>query len=176
VVWPTATPTIVLSRIRIDKKISSDNKTFIDNIDFNQKVFRKGETVYFKIEVTNVGPERISNLEVVDNLPIDLGLLYNPGSYNSGTRVISWQIRDLEVGKSQVFDLAARVLWEDKIVKRINRVNARNEKINLSDSTYYYVGKEKMPVTGPEGFLWQSITVATIGGAMIVLRKLTRGY
>jgi uncharacterized repeat protein (TIGR01451 family) len=176
ITWPTPTPTIVLTEIKIDKKISSDNKNFVDNINFSQKVFQKGETVYFRVEVVNNGPEKITNLEITDTLPTDLSLLYNPGHYDANTRIITWNIYDLEVGKTQVFELAARVLWDGRIVKRINRVNASGNKISLSDSAYYYAGKEKMPVTGPEGLLWQSMTIVTVGGAMMVLRKLTRGF
>jgi len=163
-------------RLRLDKKISSDNKNYSDNIGFNDKVFNLSDEVYFQVLVENNGGRPVGRLRLIDTLPSDLTLSYYPGRYDQGGRLISWEIEGLGVGETRYFQILGRINREAGVTKKINMVKLTGDNVYLNDSSYYYVGKEQMPDTGPSDIWWRSLTMAGLAGAMVILRKLTRGY
>lgn len=96
--------------IKINKEVfNPTNKKFEDNLVLTSNVrFAPGDEVKFKITVTNVGDNTLGVVDVKDTLPAFL----EPVSGD-----FTFQVKDLEVGKSSEREITARVLPINRLPK-----------------------------------------------------------
>jgi uncharacterized repeat protein (TIGR01451 family) len=79
----------------------------------NQSQPKIGEVVTFTLVVTNNGPEAANGVVVTDELPIGFANptnISNGGSYDSGSRTITWPPFNMTVGQSITLTLQATVV------------------------------------------------------------------
>jgi len=79
----------------------------------NNTLPKIGEVIAFTLVVTNNGPEAANGVVITDQLPIGFANptnISNGGSYNAGTRTITWPPVAMEVGQSITLTLQATVV------------------------------------------------------------------
>lgn len=162
--------------IVIDKKVGWEKGKYFDNLDQSKQLFGADQAIYFQIIVENNGSSDLSNLNVKDLLPTNLKLTYNPGKYNASDHNLDWTISQLGIGQTKVFEIAAKVGSESKLIQKTNYVEVSGSGVFDSDSTRYWVGAKTMPKTGPGDLMALTAIFGGMGGSGLVLRKLIRGY
>ncbi len=87
----------------------------------------------YSIVVTNTGPTALTNIALVDTMPI-AGMTFvsasGGGTYNSGTNQITWPLFDLEAGASTSFTVQLRVADRASLgstASFLNIVNAHDD-------------------------------------------------
>lgn len=96
ILTPKATPTdVVLSMAK--------------GVDENTPLI--GETITYTMAVTNVGDTQATDVNVTDILPPELNFVSasGGGSYDGGTRTISWSLPTLDASASMIFTITAIV-------------------------------------------------------------------
>ncbi len=177
----------------IDKLVQLPNKggEFVDNINVNDPKYQAGQTVVFKIVISNTGKDKIDNTKVTDIFPQFLSFVSGAGTWDSNAHTLTFDVNNLDAGKSVSFLITAKVA-DDKNLPQdqssicvVNRVNAiENNGATASDSSQVCITRvtvtptpviyEKVPVkdipkTGPE--LLTLIGLVPLGAAGIYLRK-----
>ena len=96
ILTPKATPTdVVLSMAK--------------GVDENTPLI--GETITYTMSVTNVGTTQATDVNITDILPVELDFVSASagGSYDAGTRTISWLIPTLDSNASEILTITATV-------------------------------------------------------------------
>ncbi|RLI48041.1 MAG: hypothetical protein DRP09_21815, partial [Candidatus Thorarchaeota archaeon] len=92
----TATVDVLCNpEVNLTKEVSTDNETWVENVEVYN-----GETVYFKINITNTGLTPLHNLKITDYLP---PFLYNSNAVNQVD--IKWENSDEDSSYTHVFNL-----------------------------------------------------------------------
>jgi len=174
----------VKKSISIDKKVRNvHDNNYLDNIDFNKKVFYENDLIEFKISVLNNGIEDLTNLSVGDSLPLGLSLIFYPGTLDKTTNSLVWTIDSLKAGESRDYLIRAKIANVNNLMKDgsatamlINKSDIKTGDIYDKDSASYYVGIPVAPKTGDNSLIIKTITVFLTAGGAVYLRKLARGY
>jgi len=162
--------------IVIDKRVGFEKGKYFDNIDKSKHVFNQDETIYFRIVVENNGNSDLSNLDVWDMLPSGLKLIYNPGKLNSSKDKLDWEISQLGIGQTRVYEISAKIEGTSKTSLKTNYVEVSGDGVNDSDRASYWVAGKTMPVTGTQDLIALTMMFLGMSGTGATLRKLTRGY
>lgn len=159
-------------KLQIDKKIKF-NGNFFDNLfggDAHKYV--PGDEIEFKLIVKNVGDETFSSVQVKDTLPSILEL-------KEGN--LSYEIKDLTVGKTEEATIKAKVVSADKLTDNsicdVNTAEATSGNDSDKDTAKFCVVKQVLaatPVTGPETGLAVMFASLLIGLSGLVLVKFPK--
>lgn len=173
----------------INKMVGIPNTSnFTDNLSVNDSKYSAGQTIPFKIIVTNTGNTKIGHIKVTDNLPQYLTWVSGDGSWNGDSRTITFDINNLDAGRAQQFMISAKVVDNNQLpsdqstVCVVNHVNAFEDSgSTASDASQVCISKQvttsnptpevintvppkKIPNTGPEMLPLLGLIPAGIAG------------
>lgn len=169
----------------INKMVGIPNTSnFTDNISINDSKYTAGQTVPFKIIVTNTGNNKIGHIKVTDTLPQYLTWASGDGSWDANARTVTFDINNLDAGRAQQFIINAKVVDSNQLPNQqaicvVNRVNAFEDSgSTASDESQVCISKtsnptpevintvppKKIPNTGPEMLPLLGLIPAGIAG------------
>ncbi len=171
-------------QILIDKMVTKpDTDQYVDNLSVSDPRFAPNQDIWFQIKVKNTSNQDLTNVEVHDYVPSYLEPLEGPGTWDSNTRVISWNAGDFVVDEEKVYFLKMRVystanLPSDKgLFCLVNKTDARNENTYDEDTAQFCIEKEvvgvsKVPSAGPEfGLLLLAGNILGAGAGLYIKKK-----
>lgn len=147
---------------------------FTDNLTVNDAKYSAGQTIPFKIIITNTGSNKIGHIRVTDSLPQFLTWVSGDGSWDANSRKISFDINNLDAGRAQQFMINAKVVDNNQLPQDqgticvVNQVNALEDNgSTAADSSQVCITRQvttslptpevfttvppkKIPNTGPE--------------------------
>jgi uncharacterized repeat protein (TIGR01451 family) len=172
-----------------------NSTNFTDNLTVNDAKYTAGQTVPFKIIITNTGNNKIGHIKVVDTLPQFLTFVSGDGTWNANSKTIAFDINNLEAGRAQQFMFDAKVadnnqLPQDQVTVCVTNQAQANEDsgATASDSSQVCISRQivatptpvifttvppkKIPNTGPEMLPLLGLIPAGITG--LLLRKKSK--
>lgn len=160
------------------------NVTYVDNLTPADPRFTPGAQVMFSIKVKNTSTVTISNITVNDYVPSYVEPMEGPGTYNSSTRVVSWNIASLAPDQEMVFYLKMQLFGQAQLPADkglfclTNKATAGNGSASDQDSSQFCVEKEvigvkKAPAAGPEAGALILGANAILAGVGFSLKRLT---
>ena len=169
--------------VMVDKLVRQrDVNSFVDNLGTDQ-AFKAQEEIYFRLKVKNTGDYKIDSMYVKDTLPSYLEYLSGPSgdnlenvNYHSGSRVLSFTVKNLEKDESRSYDFKTRVKNEGNLPSGtacvVNHVKAEANGRTDEDTsqvclTKQVLGVTTLPPTGPDklGLIaLEALGFAIIGG------------
>lgn len=182
--------------IVVDKTVQNPStKNFVDNLGANDPKYGPGQTVLFRVKVTNTGSTQIDNVTVTDTLPSYMKAVPTKGGTTNGN-TFTVDVGTLRPGESKTFDVSAQVV-DDKalpsdrnvICNITNIVDANSPAATAHDEASFCIShniptttKGGMPVypapkvketpkTGPEMLLLFGLMPT--GAAGYILRRKT---
>lgn len=168
------------AQLVLDKKIRSlPGSDFRDNIDKTVKMFYEDNLLEFSVLIKNSGNVTLENINAVDWLPANLGLIFYPGEYNSDENKLEWQIDKLEAGEEKTYLIRAKIrdtASVDLTNQRCNKAEVWVDDISDNDTACYFVGGMEVPGTGNTALLVKTLLVLLTGSGGWILRKYGRGY
>lgn len=101
---------VQVGNILINKTVQNPQTgAFVDNLNINDPKFAPAVAVKFNITVTNTGSSTINKTTVKDTLPQFVSFVSGPGSFDSNTKVLTFDVGNLAAGESRIFTIAGRV-------------------------------------------------------------------
>ena len=169
--------------VMVDKMVRRPNSdVYVDNLDTTNPFYASND-VSFRIRVRNTGENEIDRMYVRDTLPSYLDYVSGPSgddvenvSYDSGSRVLYFEVRDLDEDETRDLYVNARVVVEgnlpDGSICVVNHVKAEaNDRVDEDTAQICIVkgvlGVTTMPVTGVNDgliILMEALGMATLGG------------
>ncbi len=150
------------------------NGQFVDGLSSSNFAFLPGHTILFRLEVKNNGQQDLNNIQVKDVLPGQLEFVSGPGSFDKGTRTISFTIDSLKVGETKSFDIKAKVSGGAEAgVCVTNFAEARKDSLVSQDTAVICIQKKvlgavtQLPVTGVD-----LVTLTLSGSTLMFLTSL----
>ena len=169
-----------IERISVDKKVRDiGSSQYVDNIESATKTFFEDDVVEFQINVKNVSPEVMYNINVKDMLPKYLSLIFNPGKFDSDQYIVEWNIDKLEANESKKYLIRAKINDSTKLnvsTKQTNKAEACGAGQCDVDTASYFIGKATVPATGASDIVVKTILVTLLAAGGFSLRKFVREY
>lgn len=174
--------------IIIDKKVSygnitkGNNNKYFDNLSTNDVRFTPGQKVYFQIKVKNASNTKLTNVIVKDIVPAYIEPIEGPGTYNSNSRTITYNIKELNAGQEDTKYFLMQVVAQENLPADkglmciTNHAEASAGSIKDTDTSQFCIEKvvmnvQQAPAAGPEfGLAIVALQAAGLG-AGIYLRK-----
>lgn len=177
--------------ILIDKQVRrADKDIFVDNLtEFDTKYSAEQEVV-FRILVKNTGDDTIDEIQVKDIMPDFVAFVSGPGSFDkneSKNGTLTFYINNLAPSETREYWIygkvfAANDLPENLICKLQNRAQARASGDRFDEDvaelcvekagvTKGGVPIKEIPVTGPAGVITSVVSLSSILGIGLVLRR-----
>lgn len=104
-------------RISVNKQVQNpDTEEYVDNLTATS-AYDAGQTVLFKITVSNTSTGTLNNITVKDTFPTIVTYSKGQGNYNQSTRVFSFTIDELKAKENKVYFAEGKVVAEDKLPK-----------------------------------------------------------
>lgn len=124
--------------------------TYVDNLTLSDPKFNPGDTVQFRIQVTNTGSASLGIITVTDTLPqyIDLDTVQGPASVDKASGKMTFTINTLGAGETKEVFLSAKVKTIANLPSAqntfcpVNFVEARADNVgNVSDQAQFCIQK-----------------------------------
>ncbi len=145
---------VQVGNLLVNKTVKNPQSgAFVDNLSVNDPKYEPSSTVTFKITVTNTGSGNISKATVKDTLPNFVTFVSGPGSFDSNTKVLTFEVVNLGAGQSQTFDIQAKVAdsgslpADQGITCVVNQVLATADSMQSSDNSQFCIEKPVLGVT-----------------------------
>lgn len=177
--------------------LNPQSNSFVDNLGINDPKYSPSSNVTFHITVTNNGGETISKVTVKDVLPQFVNFVSGPGSFDSNSKTLTFELGDLKIGESRTFTVVGKTADQDKLPTSagitcvVNQViSTANSGQESSDNSQFCIQKPvlgettkgglkvfpaqpiaKTPATGPEMLSLIGLIPSAIAG--FLLRKKT---
>lgn len=176
---------MTVGNIAVDKKVlRPQTNQFVDNLGVNDPKFAVDQVVTFKIIVTNTGGTTISNVTVRDVFPQFVNFTSGPGTFDAGSRTLTFSVGSLNAGESREFTLQGKIAGSglpSGTACVVNQATVTGDSMQASDvaqlciETKPAVTKGGLPImptpkvtvtppTGPELIPLISLLPAGIGG------------
>lgn len=172
--------------IIINKLVSmpGNSNNFVDNLSASDPRFVPGQELFFKLMVQNTSSVTLTNVTVKDFVPNYLDPIEGPGTFDSTTRIISFNAGDFAPNEEKTYILKMRVQNQNQLPADkglfclINRSQASNDKVFDEDTAQFCLEKQvtapNVPSAGPE-FAPLLLTLNLIGvGAGLYLKKIIK--
>ncbi len=82
---------------------------FVENLSVNDPRYAPSGTITFQISVTNTGQSVLSKITVTDTLPLYVSFVSGPGTFDNGTKKVTFQLMNLAPNETRVFTLQGQV-------------------------------------------------------------------
>ena len=154
--------------------------SFVDNLSQTDPKFSPGQDIFFKLIVKNTSSTSLTNVTVKDYIPSYLEPLEGPGSFDSSSRILSFNAGDFSVNEEKTYFIKMRVLDQNQLPSDkglfclVNRSRAENANTASEDTAQFCIEKQvsavpKVPSAGPEmGLVLMSVEVLTLGAGLII--------
>jgi len=107
---------VQVGNVVINKTIKNPQTgSFVDNLNINDPKFAPASSVTFNITVTNTGGSTINKTTVKDTLPQFVSFVSGPGSFDSNTKVLTFDVGNLTAGESKTFTVTAKTADQGQI-------------------------------------------------------------
>lgn len=160
------------------KDLSTSN--FFDNLSVSTNSFALGNQFTFRLTITNSSGETFTNINVRDVFPGNMTFVSGPGTYDAGSRTLTFTIESLPAGQNRVFDIVAKVtgtMSSGQCAVNFSSVTALQRPTADDDTaqicvTGQVLGTTTLPVAGVNDLWILSISALSgIGGLALLLKK-----
>jgi len=176
---------VKIGELYINKEVKNpDTGLFVDNLFLSDPdpKFTPGQEVTFRLTIKNTGHEKFDKVYVKDVLPEFVEFVSGPGSYNSASREITFDIENLEPDQTEEKEIVAKVVTADKLPANkycvVNYAEVKNDQESDKDTAQICIEKEVLgvttiPVTGPDNLLLFSFLslIPALSGLFLVRKS-----
>jgi uncharacterized repeat protein (TIGR01451 family) len=141
----------VSSDVSIDKKIlNPSTNIMVDNLGINDPKHRPGFITNFQITITNTSSRTISNVAVRDIFPQYVKFGAGPGSFDSNTGVLSFNLGSLGANESRTYAVIGRVVDSANLpqgtICLVNQATATADNSQMSQDNSQFCIENVTPV------------------------------
>lgn len=155
---------VTSANILIDKKVQNPkNGQYVDNLSVNDPRFGASQNVSFQLTVTNTGSANIDKLMVRDIFPQYVSFISGPGSFDTNSKTLSFEVNNLVAGESRTFTIVGQIVADSAL--------AAGSGINCvaNQSTAQIVSNSQMSQDNAQLCIQKGIVIPTTKGGLPVL-------
>ncbi len=152
------------SDLTINKQVRNPgNSNFVENLSSTDPTFSPGSDVLYRLIIKNSSGETFNPVNVKDVLPSFLTFVSGPGTYDSGTNTLTFQLNEVYAGETRTVDIMARVVNSSSFngksfvcvnnyaeVRALNRFDSDTAQVCLQNNV---LGATTLPVAGFNDYL-----------------------
>jgi uncharacterized repeat protein (TIGR01451 family) len=102
--------------ILINKTVQNpQTKDYVDNLKEADTHYSSGQTVLFKLTITNTSDTAVANIIVNDTFPPYIDLSKGSGKYDATTKTYTFTIDQLQKKETKVYFIEGKVVSQDKL-------------------------------------------------------------
>lgn len=170
--------------ITIDKTVQTpQNGIFVNNLTVNDPKYTPGQSVNFKIVITNTTSTKISKVTINDVFPSYLTFESGSGNYDSGKNTLTFTLDNLNGGESRTYDLKAKIIdsasipFTNGVVCVVNQaIGTTSDNKSAQDNSQLCIQKETVTKGGlPVAPAPKVTTTPPTGPEMLPLLALIPG-
>jgi uncharacterized repeat protein (TIGR01451 family) len=162
--------------LTVDKTVQDvQSGAFVQNLGVNDAHYSPESTVTFRIIVKNPGNDTIKNITIKDTFPKYLTYTSGEGKYDSGSRALTIPLGSLAGGKSQSYDIKAKVAkvqdlpQDQSVICLTNQALVKTADQTISDNAQFCIQRQASVGTSPLKTNTQPLTTtSTSKGGQIV--------
>jgi len=166
-----------VGKIWVDKEVQKRGTAdFYDDLGAADP-FYANDIITFRIKIQNLAEETIGTIQVRDKIPDYTNFFSGPGTYNSATRELYYEVKDLPVGQIKEDIITVKVIEENSLPTETtcpaNQVKAHTEEGDYTSSSYFCLRQRVLGVTPPTGANLIAYTVLFLSSGItgLVLKK-----
>lgn len=168
------------NRLVVNKKVRYPTNTnlFVENVTSKDPAFAPGDEVEYDIAVTNTSTVNYATVTVIDIFPEELEFVSGPGTYETSTRKLTYEISDLKAGATAHNRLLVRVrksvaVPDCDVVNTVTATGPGGQSDQDTANLCVDIKPTTLPVAGFEDylFLYPFLALAAIGFGI-----LAKGY
>jgi uncharacterized repeat protein (TIGR01451 family) len=100
----------------INKQVQNpDTDEYVDNLTTNDPTYAPGDTVRFKLTISNSGNGSVRKLTLKEIFPAQIDFTKGAGTYDQKTRTLSFTIDELKSKESKVYFVEGKIASADKL-------------------------------------------------------------
>ena len=161
--------------ILIDKTVYNGS-SYVDNMSASDTRFAPQSQITFRLRVKNTSSTNLTNVMVKDYVPGYLEPIEGPGTYDTSTRIITFNAGDFNADEEKTYFIKMQAaaqgeLPSDKsLICEVNKAEAYNGSVSDEDTSQFcnekqVIGVTKVPSSGPD-FGLAIISINLVGGAI----------
>ena len=171
----------------IDKMVQiPGTSNYVDNLSISDPRYKPSEYVYFKLTIKNTSTTQIGEVSVKDYVPSYLTPIEGPGTFDSASRVITFNAGYFAVNEQKTYyfkmqiNSQANLPADQSIIAVTNKAQAWSNDMTDDDSSQLFIEKQvatppKVPSAGPEmGLLLFTGELFALGTGIYMKYKLGR--
>jgi uncharacterized repeat protein (TIGR01451 family) len=139
--------------IFINKTVQNpQTKGYVENLSPTDPQYTPGQTIVFKLTITNTGTSTVSKITATDILPPYITFSKGQGTYDEGTKTLRFTIDQLKANETKVFFIEGKVVERDALPDAqqsrcvINQATATANNKTSQDNALICLAKD--PLTG----------------------------
>ncbi len=143
---------------------------FVDNLGVNDPKYAPEQIVTFQLVITNTGGTALSKVTVRDILPQFVNFNAGAGSFDSNTRILSFDTVNLNPNESRTFIISGKVVAANQLPATqevtcvVNQANATADDKTSQDNAQFCIQKAAVAPTPAPG---QAAPPVTKGGLKV---------
>ena len=171
--------------IVVDKMVAKPGTSdYVDNLSVSDPRYKPSEYVMFKVTIKNTSTTTFGGMTAKDYVPSYLTPVEGPGTFDSNTRIISWDAGAFAVDEQKTYyfkmqvNAQANLPSDQGLFCVVNKAYASSNTISDEDSSQLCIEKQVLgvatvPSAGPElGFFLLSGEMLALGTGLLINRKL----
>lgn len=179
------TTTCVPTDLTINKQVKNPvANVYVENLTTTDHTFKAGSEVVYRLIIKNNSGETFNPVKVKDMLPSYLEFVSGPGSYDSASRTVSFELANLVAGESRTVEILAKVVGAEHFpagkslfcvtnvaeVRVLNRMDSDSAQVCLQNGEVI----RNLPVAGVNNLLVM-LPFAGVGLGGLALLKQKKG-
>ncbi len=131
--------------ILINKTVMNPStNVFVDNLSVNDPHYVPNGITTFQLVVTNTGSATLSTVDVKDIFPQFVTFASGPGTFDSNTKTLSFQITNLNPGESRTFTITGNIVSSSQLPSNqiscvVNQATATSNGQTSTDNAQFCV-------------------------------------
>ena len=99
--------------LRLDKVVKNPSTgDYTDNLYSSDPNFSADQDIWFRVTVKNTGNDNLINMIVKDKFPNYILFVSGPGSWDDGSKTLTWTIDNLSPNESKDYEIKGRIVGE----------------------------------------------------------------
>ncbi len=171
--------------ILVDKTVQKPGTAdYVDNLSVSDPRYNPGNYVMFRVTIKNTSTTTFGGMTAKDYVPSYLTPIEGPGTFDSATRIVSWDAGAFAVDEQKTYYFKMQInsqanLPADKgLFCLINKAQAWSNTTTDDDSSQFCIEKQvsfppQVPSAGPEmGLILLSGEILALGTGLLLKYKL----
>ncbi len=137
------------SAITINKQVRNpETNAFVENLTINNPQYQPGETIIFKITITNTSGGTVEKFDVYDFFPQYIDHVKSDGKYDQVKKTLAFTVGQLKSKETKTFMVEAKAAAKEKLPDDpqarcvINQVSVKANNRTSQDNTLVCIAKD----------------------------------